>query len=85
MQSIAFCCQNKNFNTSEKELVSYAGIYTAISYVENDNERKAIPMNYFFSDNRFVMLSVFDLPQNYIAIPQDFSKIQNLTEFGYFL
>lgn len=80
-----FVVRIKNFNTSEKELVSYAGIYTAISYVEKDNERKVIPMNYFFSDNRFVMLSVFDLPQNYIAIPQDFSKIQNLIEFGYLL
>lgn len=31
------------------------------------------------------MLLVFDLQENYAAIPQDFSEIQNIIEFVYFL
>lgn len=38
-----------------------------------------------FSDTEYVMLSGFDLQENYAAIPQDFSKIQNVIEFVYFL
>lgn len=70
--------------TSEKELLWYAGICTAISYIENDSERKAVPADYS-EFLRFVKLSGFDLQQNYSAIPRDFYKIQHLTEFGYFL
>lgn len=84
LKGISFCGQNQNFNTSEKEQVWYAGICTAISYVKCDSEKKAVPVAYW-EFLRFVMLSGFDLQQNYSAIPQDFSKIQNLTEFGYFL
>lgn len=32
----------------KKELVSYAGISTAILYVDNGNGSKTIPINYFF-------------------------------------
>lgn len=67
--------------------MSYAGISTAILYVENGNRRKIIPIYYsfFFFNTGFKVLLVFYFQQSYIAIPQYFSKIQTLTQFGYIL